>query len=245
MEVRTREALELRLRRLPAARTLRHELTLDLLERFAGDRRLRVLDAGCGEGLLCEALAARHPDWEVVGADFDAEQLEKGRARADDEHIANLRYVQADLTQDLGSGLYDAVVAVECLVEIPDDEAALGRMAHALRPEGLLLAHVPERDWGPVLPGGADTWRLEVRHGYGAEELRAKLERAGLDVIRITPTARTMVWSANELADRLKRASLRLQSLAYPPIAAAVRLERWGVTWGAPHALLAEARRPA
>jgi SAM-dependent methyltransferase len=202
-----------------------------------------VLDAGCGEGLLSEAIAERHPDWEVVGADYDEERLEQGRVAADQKRVLNLRYVRADLTRDLGSGVYDAVVAVECLEEIPDDEVALGRMATALRPGGLLLAHVPERDWGPVLPGGADTWRLEVRHGYGAEELQGKLERAGLEVTRITPTARTTVWAANELADRLKRASLKVRSLAYPPVAAAVRLERWGVTWGAPHALLAEARR--
>jgi SAM-dependent methyltransferase len=244
VEAKTREALERRIRRLPAARTLRHELTLDRLERFSGGRSLSVLDAGCGEGLLSEAIAERHPDWEVVGADYDDERLEEGRVAADQKGVRNLRYLQADLTRDLGTGLYDAVAAVECLEEIRDDEAALGRMATALRPGGLLLAHVPERDWRPVLPGGAGTWRLEVRHGYGAEELRGKLERAGLEVTRITPTARTTVWAANELADRLKRASLRVRALAYPP-PAAVRLERWGVTWGAPHALLAEARRPA
>ena len=242
---RTREALEQRVERLPAARTLRHLLTVELVERFGAGQALRLLDAGCGDGLLSWTIAARHPDWEVVAVDHDEAQLERARRRAEKQGTANVRYVRADLTKDLGSGLYDAALAVECLEEIPDDEAALRRLATALRPGGLLLVHVPERDWQPVLRGGARTWRLEVRHGYGAADLRTKLERAGLEVIRITATARTVVWAANELADRLKRASLKVRSLAYPPSAAAVWLERAGLTWGAPHALLAEARRPA
>jgi SAM-dependent methyltransferase len=245
LEERAREALEQRAERLPAARTLRHELTLERVERFAGHRPLRLLDAGCGDGLLCVLIARRHPGWEVVGADQDDALLEKGRARAEKHGVKNVHFVRADLTQQLGSGLYDAVLAVECLVEIPDDAAVLDRMASALRPGGLLLAHVPEKDWRPVLPGGARSWRLEVRHGYSDADLRLLLERAGLEAIRISQTAYTLVWAANDLADRLKRASLKARSLAYPPSAAAVRLERWGLRWGAPHALLAEARRPA
>jgi ubiquinone/menaquinone biosynthesis C-methylase UbiE len=228
---------------LPAARRLRFQLVGDALERFASGRALHVLDAGAGEGLLTEKLARRHPSWQIVAADLSEELLQKGRARVEDEGMENVRLVHADLTKDLGDSLYDAVVAVECLEEIPDDDAALAAMARALRPDGLFLAHVPEREWRPVLPWGAHTWRLQVRHGYHADEIALKCERAGLRDVVVTPTARGTVWAAQELADRLKAASLKARALPYVLSSVAVRLERWGVTWGEPHALFVEARR--
>jgi SAM-dependent methyltransferase len=235
----TRKLAE-RARDVPAARRLRFSLTVDALERFADGRPLRVLDAGCGEGLLAETIARRHPDWNVVGADVNDDQLERGRRRAG---LGNLRLVQQDLTEDLGDRAYDAVLAIECLVEIPDDDAALAHMARALRPGGLFLAHVPEQDWKPVLRGSEPTWRFEVRHGYDPEAFGHKLERVGLSVSTMTPTTRAGVRLAQEIRDRNKNRSLKLQVLAYPPSVAAVRLERCGVGWGDARALFVQARR--
>jgi SAM-dependent methyltransferase len=238
-----RELTERRVRHLPAARRLRFEIAFEALERFAGERTLKVLDAGCGEGLFAEAIARRHPDWEIVAADLDQTQLARGRASAERARISNVRFKRLDLTQDLGDSLYDAVCAIECLEEIPDDEEALRRMALALRPGGLLIAHVPEENWEPVLPGGDRTWRHEVRHGYSVDEIVAKCERPGLEAVRVTPTGRSTVWMAQDVANRLKRAGLKKRALAYPALTTAVRLERWGITWGKARALLVEARR--
>jgi ubiquinone/menaquinone biosynthesis C-methylase UbiE len=239
-----RERLEHRVRDLNAARTLRVDLAARALETFGEHRQLRILDAGCGEGVLAERLGRRHPDWEVVGADFDTEQLQKARRTVGRRGLTNVRFVEADLTADVGTSTYDAVSAIECLEEIPDDEAALSSMARALRPGGLFVAHVPERDWEPVLSGGNRTWRLEVRHGYSAEEMVAKCQRAGLADVVVTPTARGTVWLAQDIANRLKGASLKRRLIAYPPLATAAHLERLGITWGKPRALFVEARRP-
>jgi cyclopropane fatty-acyl-phospholipid synthase-like methyltransferase len=239
-----RRIAQRRVRNLPAARRLRFELTTSALERFAAGRRLTVLDAGCGEGLLAETLALRHPDWEIVGADVADEQLEQARSYAAERGIANVRFVRADLTRNLGESLYDAVLAIECLEEITDDEGALASMARALRNGGLLIAHVPERDWTPLLRGSARTWKDQVRHGYSPEELQPKLEEAGLSVAAVRPTSRGVVRLAQELRDRIKTRGFLLQLLALPASGAAVRLERLGVTWGAPRALFVTATRP-
>lgn len=239
-----RERLERRVRHLDAARRLRIDLAIEAIERFARGRALTVLDAGCGEGLLVEALALRHPDWKLVGVDLELEQLETAKASVARKRLQNTRFEQADLINDIGDSAYDAVVALECLEEIPDDEVALTRMARALRPGGLFVGHVPEQGWEPVLPGGDRAWRLEVRHGYSPEELIAKCERAGLDAVTVTPTDRWLVWLAKDLGDRLKTASLKKRILATPFLLSAVRLELWGITSGRPRALFVEARRP-
>ena len=237
--------LEEQTRLMPPARRLRFELVMEMVDGVGPGGPLRVLDAGAGEGLLAMTLARRHSDWEVVAADVDDAMLDRGRRRAEDEGLRNLEFVRADLTDDLGSEEFDLVLAVECLSEIPDDDAALRAMARALRPGGRFMAHVPHRDWAPVLPGSPRTWRLEVRHGYGAEEFIGKLKQAGLTVASVQPTARNVVYLGQEIADRTKNSSLRVRAAALPLTAGAVRLERWGLTWGPGRALLVDAHRAA
>jgi hypothetical protein len=120
---------------------------------------------------------------------------------------------------------------MECLVEIPDDRAALAQLAQALRPQGLLLAHVPATGWRPVLPGAETTWRHEVRHGYDLVSLRMLLAEGGLRMRVLRPTQRDLVTVAQEVRDRWKRKPRRLVPLA-PLMAAAARLDTAGVTWG-------------
>jgi SAM-dependent methyltransferase len=239
-----RERLERRVRHLPPARRLRFGLARHSLERFANDGPIRVLDAGAGDGILALTIARRHPEWTVVAADAREDALQLGRREADREAVRNLSFERLDLTQPVPGPPYDAVLALECLEEIEDDEAAVASFAGALRPGGLLLVHVPERDWRPVLRGSDRRWKDEVRHGYSREQLVALLGRHGLETVRVTATARSTVRLAQEVRDRLRTARLAVRVLAYPPLTAALWLERLGVTWGPARSLYAEARKP-
>jgi SAM-dependent methyltransferase len=234
-------------RDVPAARRLRFALAADAVERFSTARPfeaepLRVLDAGGGDGLLAEALARRHPEWLIVAGDLDSDRLEMGRRRLGPD-LHNVEFARMDLTRDLGEAAYDVVLAIECLEEIDDDDAALGAMARALRPGGLLAVHVPERDWRPLLPGSESSWRHEVRHGYGAAELGRKLNAAGLEVRTIRPVSHALVRLAQEARDRNRDRGPRLQLMVYPAAVAAAALERRGVRLGSGRALYAEGYR--
>jgi len=240
---RLRTALEERIALLAPARRLRLASARELLEAAAAGRALRVLDAGCGDGLLALALARRHPEWRLVGVDLNEQLLALARSRAHARGLANVRFAQGDLTRPLEEGGFDAVLAIECLTEIEDDRAALASLAGALAPGGVLIAHVPERDWRPVLRASAGTWRHEVRHGYAAEEIAEALRSAGLGEIDVRPTMRGLVTVAQELRDRIKGRRLAVRALAFPLMAAAVRVERLGATWGTARALVATGRR--
>ena len=237
-------ALEDRVRLLAPARRLRFELTRELLERHTAGRRAVILDAGCGDCALTEELARRHPEWTIVAADRRTALLEQARSRiAGAGSLANVDIVETDLTENLGAGVYDAVAAVECLEEIPDDTVALARMAAALRPGGVLVAHVPERDWRPVLRSSDPIWRDEVRHGYTAGELAQLVTAARLDVVSIDPTCRGTVRLAQEIRDRIKTRHVLVRAAFFPLMTLAVRAERVGATWGPPRALIALAQR--
>jgi SAM-dependent methyltransferase len=233
-------AADRRMRDLPPGRRLRLRLALGAIEAYAAQRRggapLRLLDAGSEEGLLCLELARRHPDWTLIAADISAAPLQRGRRWAGDEGLP-VSFVRLDLTRPLGSECYDAVVSLECLVEVPDDDAALRAMVTALRPGGLFVTQVPTADWTPVLPGAERAWRREARHGYDRGELGATLTRMGLDVREIRPTFRRTVALAQDVRDRHKRRRRAVQLLLLPVLASAVRLEHAGVTWGPARAL--------
>jgi SAM-dependent methyltransferase len=239
-----RAILEERLALMAPSRRLRlAAVEAELTERLGADARLRILDAGCGDGLLSLAMAKRHPAWAMVGIDLRENLLDGARARAAARGISNARFLVADLEEPLPVGNFDVVLAVECLEEIPGDGRALRMMSQALGPGGLLVAHVPEEGWRAVLPGSPSTWREQVRQGYSAERIAALLEDAGCAEVEVRPTYRSVVAAAQEVRDRIKDRPLLVRLLAFPFLAAAVGLERRGVTFGRANALLAVARR--
>lgn len=241
---RLRAILEERLALMAPSRRLRLAVAeREVAQRRGGDSRLRVLDAGCGDGLLLLAMAKRHPSWGMVGVDRREDLLEGARRRAAARGLANARFLPGDLERPLPESGCDVVLAVECLEEIPGDRQALRMMFEALAPGGLLVAHVPERDWKPVLPGSSGIWREQVRQGYTAEQLEALLREVGFTDVRVRPTYRSLATAAQEVRDRIKDAGLLVRLIAFPFLAAAVRLERAGLTWGRANALLAGARR--
>ena len=226
-------------RELAPARRLRFALAVEALEAYARDRALRVLDAGCGDGTFAEMIARRHPGWSVVGADVSDSMLDRGRVAL--SGLPNVELVHADVTEDLGTDVYDVVASIEALEEIPDDTAALRRMVAALRPGGLFVAHVPERDWRPVLPGSEAIWRNEVRHGYAADELASRLRELGLEEVRIEESSRSLVRAAQEVRDRISPSRPGLRAAVSSALAFTVPLDRAGVTWGRGRALFVRA----
>jgi trans-aconitate methyltransferase len=242
LEARAAAALEERIALLAPSRRLRLALAEEAIAGFAGGHPIRMLDAGTGDGLLSMGLAARHPSWILVGVDLREDLLEVARRRARGRGLGNLTFRQADLTKPLPVSGFDVVMALECLGEIPDDRAALETMAGALVPGGLLVVQAPEENWKPVLKGSAPIWRDQVRQGYSAAALTRALRDAGLEGVEVAPTYRTTAALAQEVRDRIKGKRLALRAAAFPAMAAAVRLERWGLTGGRASALFATAR---
>jgi SAM-dependent methyltransferase len=243
LQVRIWKALERRVSGLPPERWLRIRLAADAIERFAGRRRLAVLDAGSGDARLARLLAREHPGWDIVAADHDEAALRRARRSVAGEGLANVEVRAVDLCRPFDEGRYDAVASVEVLTEIEDDDAALACMSRALRSGGLLVVTAMDRDWAPVLRGSAPIWEREVRHGYSRPELVAKLERAGLQVTRSRPIYRTMVRLAEEISDGTRSSRVRFRALLYPILRAAAVLERRRLAAGRARGWLVEARR--
>ncbi|MEV2270778.1 class I SAM-dependent methyltransferase [Nonomuraea africana] len=124
-----------------------------------------VLDAGCGTGRVAIWLAEQ--GYDVAGVDLDASMLDVARAKAPD-----LTWIESDLAAlDLGPS-FDLVVAAGNVIPLLAEGAEPGtveRLAHALKPGGLLVAGF-----------GLDAQHLPVPPSVTLADYDAWCEAAGL-----------------------------------------------------------------
>lgn len=81
------------------------------LSRFAGGRRLRVLDAGSGAGFPAAVLAVLRPEWALTAADAVAKKMAFVRQAASESGIDNLDAVHVRLEQWRPREAFDVVVS--------------------------------------------------------------------------------------------------------------------------------------
>lgn len=144
----------------------------------------RVLDAGCGDGVLTWTLARRGAN--AVGVDADPVMLEAARRAAAGAGI-EATFVEAELERlPFPDASFDVVVAVTVLCFVPDPASAIPELVRVLRPGGRLVLGELGRwsTWAALrrVRGwrGSATWR--AAHFRSAVELRGILEAAGLTV---------------------------------------------------------------
>jgi 2-polyprenyl-3-methyl-5-hydroxy-6-metoxy-1,4-benzoquinol methylase len=98
-----------------------------------------VLDVGCAAGDTAQALVAR--GCTVSGVDIDAEAAEPARAVLDELVIADID--RNPLSEHFKAESFDAIIFGDVLEHLVDPWAALRDAATLLRPEGRILASIP------------------------------------------------------------------------------------------------------
>ncbi|GGY05612.1 bifunctional 2-polyprenyl-6-hydroxyphenol methylase/3-demethylubiquinol 3-O-methyltransferase UbiG [Streptomyces hiroshimensis] len=149
--------------------------------------RIRVVDLGCGGGLVSEDLAAR--GYAVTGIDLSPGSVEAARRHAAAGGVTVTYRVGSAYGTGLPGGCAEAVVASDVLEHFHDLPAALAEISRLLVPGGvllfdtvnrtvrsyLLLILLAEKLLGIIRPGTHD-WRMFIRPA----ELRALLAAHGM-----------------------------------------------------------------
>jgi 2-polyprenyl-6-hydroxyphenyl methylase/3-demethylubiquinone-9 3-methyltransferase len=141
----------------------------------------RLLDVGCGGGLLANPLAA--DGYRVKGVDRSAPSLAAARTRV--PAGADAAYAVGDaLALDEASSSFDAVLMMDLLEHLDEPARAVAEAARVLKPGGLLLFHTFNRT--------PEAWLLAVKgigfvtregpsnvHSYRMFVTPAELQAAG------------------------------------------------------------------
>jgi len=138
---------------------------------------LDILDAGCGTGLMGQAVhgLAR----SLVGVDLSARMIERAAKRNIYDEL-----VVGDLLITLRArpSRHDLVLAADVLIYFGDLHPITAAVHATLRPRGLFAFTVERGEGAPV------TLQQNGRFAHSAEHLRAIAAASGLELTRLEPT---------------------------------------------------------
>lgn len=200
------------MRPLHVVNALRLGHVLERIESHFGRSRgaslagLRILDVGCGGGLLSEPLARRGA--RVVGIDASPGNVAAAQRHALAQGVAvEYRLGEPALVLEPNAS-FDLVLALEVVEHVDDVPGFVGSVARTVAPGGLLLASTIDRTWKSfvfaivgaehilrVLPRGTHQWRRFVRPAeLAAAAGGAGLQQVDLRGMRYLPLLHRASW---------------------------------------------------
>lgn len=183
----------------------------------------RILDVGCGGGILCEALALRGAN--VTGIDMGEAPLAVARLHSLESGVKiNYRQSTAEDMAEDHPGQFDIVTCLEMLEHVPDPESVVSACAQLVKPGGHLYFSTINRN--------PKSYLFAI---IGAEYVLGLLPKGTHDYGRFIRPA--------ELAQSIRAADLQLQrmtGLLYNPLTQHYRLDERDVSVN----YMVHARRP-
>lgn len=188
-------------------------LRLDFIDARAGLAGRRVVDVGCGGGLLAEAMA--HRGAAVTGIDLGEAPLAVARLHAAESDVElEYRHLSVETLAAEQPATFDVVTCLEMLEHVPDPASVVHACARLVKPGGQVFFSTLNRN--------PKAYALAI---LGAEYLLRMLPRGTHDYARfIRPS---------ELAGWCREAGLEVREqsgLVYNPLTRRYRLSRRDVS---------------
>lgn len=165
-------------------------LRLDFIDQHAGIAGRRIVDVGCGGGLLSEGMAARGAT--VTGIDMAGNALAVAKLHLMEtgQHVTYLQ-TSAEEFAATHPGAFDVVTCLELLEHVPDPARTIAACAALVKPGGDVFFSTLNRTpkaWLFAVVGAEYVLRLLPRgtHDYSRfirpSELAAAARAAGLEI---------------------------------------------------------------
>ena len=176
-------------------RTLHHInlARLQFITQYTDLQGKRVLDFGCGGGILSESMAKRGAE-HVTGIDMAEKSLQTAAAHAAAQHVANIDY-RCIRVEDLAAEephSFDVVTCMEMMEHVPDPSAIVQACAKLVKPDGMVFFSTINRNPKSYLhlivgaeyllkfvPKGTHDWKKFITPA----ELARMCRQAGLDTV--------------------------------------------------------------
>lgn len=209
-------------------RVAARELFQRIQTSMVGKSPLRILEIGCGTGLLTEYLHACWPEAEILATDFAPNMLARAKMRLGEA----VSYHQMDAAAPDVSGPFDVICGNLIMQWLPEPEKVLRNLAGLLAPDGVFavstLLDGTFAEWKqacqqegrqaatPVYPELADaqSWRPAAFSGGWAEQDIVQAFADGMDFVRhlkATGASTPREGAVPLSAVQLRRVALRFQ----------------------------------
>ena len=191
------EATRLEIQALAMEPVIRQELQVLNLQ-----KGLKILDAGCGTGVISRMIAQEIEPGTVYGVDMDALFLKEAEKIAEEKGITNIQFQQGNICNlDFKDGFFDAVYCRLVLMHVDDPVETVQELSRVTKPQGIV--GISDIDDGtfityPSVPHFHHVW---IQFGNNAKSkgmdrhigrrLFSILTEAELTDVTITPIAMT------------------------------------------------------
>ena len=182
-------------------------LRLDWIDRAAGLAGKKVLDVGCGGGILAESMALRGA--QVMGIDMADKPLRVAELHLHESGLAvDYEKVGADELAERSPGQFDVVTCMELLEHVPEPARMVDACARLVRPGGQVFFSTLNRN--------PKSYVFAV---LGAEYILGLLPKGTHDYLRFIKPSELARWSRD--------AGLRVEEMSgmtYNPLTRRYRL---------------------
>ncbi len=163
--------LEAEIRRLAAQVAASWPVEAALLTRLGLANGMRVLELGCGPGLVTSNLRDMLPDSPLVALDHDPELLDRARGL----HLKNVEFVEGDAADTgLPHDSFDVVLSRYLFQHLGDPVSVAREAVRLLKPGGLqVIVDVDDELWGVAEPSFPHLRRIY------SQAIAAQAERGG------------------------------------------------------------------
>jgi 2-polyprenyl-6-hydroxyphenyl methylase/3-demethylubiquinone-9 3-methyltransferase len=166
-------------------------LRISFIQQFINPQDKRMIDVGCGGGILTEGLANKGAD--ITGIDLSQELLDVADLHSlESGSTAKYQKISAEALADAEAESFDHVVCMEMLEHVPEPGSVIAACAKMVKPGGYvffstlnrkpkayLLAIVAAEHILKMLPAGTHDYKTFIK----PSELSQSARHAGLELV--------------------------------------------------------------
>jgi len=177
-------------------------LRLDWIDGLAALRGKRVVDVGCGGGILAESMARRGGD--VLGIDLAAKPLRVAQLHAIESGTQGIAYREVAV-EALAAEMpvqFDVLTCMEMLEHVPDPESVVAACARLVKPGGWAFFSTINRN--------AKAFVFAI---VGAEHVLRLLPKGTHEYVRFLRPSELAAWCRNAALDPVATRGLEYNAL--------------------------------
>ncbi|MDI9355825.1 MAG: class I SAM-dependent methyltransferase [Chitinophagaceae bacterium] len=151
----------------------RNKVIQFLFGKFLGNKKMKVLEIGCGTGFVLKGLSEKFEQYDLYGSEIHLEGIKFAKKR-----LPHVEFIQLDATHMPFINKYDSICAFDVIEHIDEDIKVIQQVNKALIQGGYFFITVPQYQW---------MWSINDdlayhKRRYSKSELNNKLENNNFQV---------------------------------------------------------------